>query len=52
MKDAAKSVERMRRSDRLRPTVLGCRPVILLPTVLGFRRRIAHLFHLATRSVT
>src|SRR5437867_3006487 len=37
------TVERMRRSDRLRPTVLGCRPVILLATFSGFRRHIAHL---------
>jgi hypothetical protein len=41
------SVERMRRSDRLRPAVSGCRPVILLATVSGFRRRIAHLFRSA-----
>ena len=38
------SVERMRWSHRLRPTVPGCRPVILPATFSGFRRRIAHLF--------
>ena len=41
------SVERMRLSHRLRPTVPGSRPVILLPTVSGLRRRIAHLFRSA-----
>src|SRR5438128_2469708 len=42
------SVERMRRSHRLRPAVSCCRPMVLLPTFSGFRRRIAHLFRYAT----
>ena len=41
------SVERMRRSDRLRPMLVGCRQVISLQPFSGSRRRIAHLFRSA-----